>query len=939
MKKQVVFWFLLCLASFEAKAQFPGAVGKVLDATNQQSLAGANVMLCKSADTSDFAGATTDTAGRFFFRDVEAGKYLLKITYVGYLTHREWVNIESLPHRFGKISLEPDAKLLDAVNVEETAVRVEQKGDTSVYNAGAFKVNPDATTEDLIKKMPGITVENGTIKAQGEDVKKVLIDGKTYFGDDASMAVKNIPADMVDKVQVYNKLSDQAQFTGIDDGNAEKTLNIITKAKVANGQFGKFYGGYGNDEEWNNSRYTLGATLNLFKDDRRVSILGLSNNINVQNFSTDDILGAMGMAGGGMGGRGNWAMRYGGGGASNFMVGQQNGITTTHSIGINYSDEWSKKVKFSGSYFFNYSSNSNNSTSQKTYFSNSNAGQVYDENKESYNENMNHRANFKIEYDIDSMNSVTVSSKFTFQNNFSSKTTTGTTVLSDVLLNNTSNSSSNNSTGYTLNNSFLYRHKFAKKGRTVSLNIDANLNRKNGNGKLLANNQYFNSTDTSDIINQENNSQSQNDTYSPNLEYSEPIGKHGIVQFTYNPSFTINYSEKFTYDGDDVTNQYDLMDTTLSNQFDNNYTTHKGGIAYRYDFEKVNFSIGTNYQNARLFSNQQFPYTATVDQTFANILPHANFHYNFTKTKNIKSRFRTSTNAPSISQLQNVIDNSNPLSISSGNPDLEQSYTYMLMTHYSSTNMQKGTSLFVFVMGSITDNYVGNSTLVVSGDTTINNVTLNSGSQFTQPVNLNGYKSLRSYVSYGTPMKKIKSNVNFNGGFTLTTTPGKINNDVNLADNYNLNSGLTIGSNISEKIDFTLGYTANYTIVKNSINISADNNYINHVATLKANFFISKHFVLSSDAGYNLYNGLGDAFNQQYILWNGGFAYKFMKNNAAELKLSVFDILKQNNSISRTVTETYIEDTQSQVLTRYFMLSFSWNLKKFNTEKKPEEHK
>jgi len=932
--KHLIILFL-SLVTVNVSAQFSGAFGKVIDATNQQSLAGANVMLCKVSDTSDYAGTSTDTSGRFFFREVASGKYLLKISFISYISYREFITIESLPHRFGKIALEPDAKLLDGLKVEETAVRVEQKGDTSVYNAAAFKVNPDATTEDLIKKMPGITVENGTIKAQGEDVKKVLIDGKTYFGDDASMAVKNIPADMVDKIQVYNKLSDQAQFTGIDDGNASKTLNIITKSKVVNGQYGKFYAGYGNNEALDNDRYTIGANLNLFKDDRRISILGISNNINIQNFATEDILGALGTSSMGYRGGGGWSGRYGGS-SGNLMVGQQNGITTTHSIGINYVDDWSKKIKFSGSYFFNVSGNENNSTVQKTYFSSSNAGQIYNENKISESDNQNHRANFKIEYEIDTMNSIQLSTKLSYQDNITSKTTLGQTTLSDVLLNTTDNSTYSHSKGFSLSNSLLYRHKFKKKGRTVSINIDASQNRKNGNGSLLADNKYFTSSDTSDLLNQQNTSESSNDVYSTNLEYTEPIGKKGVLQFTYNPSFTFNYSEKITNNADDISNTYSLTDTLLSNKFDNDYTTHKGGIAYRYDFEKVNFSAGVNYQNARLISQQTFPYTTNVSRTFDNILPNAHFRYNFSKTKSFRSNFRTSTNAPSISQLQNVIDNSNPLSISSGNPDLNQSYTYTLMGHYSTTNMEKGTSLFLFAMGSKTNDYVGNSTLIFSNDTVINNVSMNTGSQFTQPVNLQGYQSLRTFLTYGFPMKKIKSNINLNSGYTLTTTPGKINDDINLANTSNVNAGITVGSNISEKIDFTIGYTGNYNIVKNTINTSGDNNYLNHVATAKLNWMLTKHFLITTDAGYNLYSGLGEGFNQQYVLWNGGFAYKFMKNNSAELKLIVFDILKQNNSISRTVTETYIEDSQVQVLQQYFMLSFTWNLKKFAGKKEDE---
>src|SRR5690606_16441108 len=341
--------FALCFI-FDGYSQEVELKGIVVDQKTKDTLSGARVMLLSIPDSTIVTGASTDDEG-YYSIQVVPGKYIVKVTLFSYTDELKQVDLQS-PQTTLDFSLKSDATLIQEVSVEAKAVRVEQIGDTTQYNADAFKTNPDATVEDLVGKMPGITIENGVVKAQGEQIKKVFIDGEEFFGDDVSAALKNLPAEIVSKIQIYDNESDQARFTGISDGNDAKALNIVTKPGKNQGQFGKVYAGYGYKD-----LYLVGGNVNFFKGTRKVSLIGMSNNVNQQNFSSEDILGLTGSgttsSTGGRGGRGNM------GSGENFMTGQQNGVSTTHSIGVNYSDKWGEKTKVTGSYFFNASSNNN----------------------------------------------------------------------------------------------------------------------------------------------------------------------------------------------------------------------------------------------------------------------------------------------------------------------------------------------------------------------------------------------------------------------------------------------------------------------------------------------------------------------------------------------------------------------------------------------------
>lgn len=905
----------------------------------------ARVALLSVPDSVVVKVTASDENGVYTLRDLTPGRYFLKVSVFEYADQVKLVELPEGPTVIDVV-MKTDAKLIDGVTVEAKAVRVEQKGDTTQYNADSYKTNPDATVQDLITKMPGITLENGVVKAQGEQITKVMIDGQEFFGDDAAAALKNLPAEIVSKIQVYDQASDQAKFTGISDGNEAKALNIVTKSGKSNGQFGKLYAGYGTP----NDLYMAGANVNFFKGTRRFSVVGMSNNVNQQNFSTDDILGVTGSTAssqsrGGPGGRG-------GPGASdneNYLVSQQSGVSTSHGLGLNYSDKWGKKkqTKVSGSYFFNASNTDNSQVTNRNYVLSTTAGQNYKEDFNALMKNANHRLNFKFDIALDSMNSLVINPKLSYQGNNKTQGTNGTTQDGNGgLINTINNQTFSDNKGLNASTSVLWRHRFVKPRRTFSANITGTYTLKEGNSGQESASHYYNELNQDSLasINQQTDNQTNGYGVNGRFSFTEPLSVAWSSEFYYAPSYLVSNADKRTYNFDTLTNSYAFMDTTLSNVFENQTIVQEGGTNFRFQKKKVGLQLGLSYQNSLLMNVQQFPTDRNVNLSFNSILPNVRFKYDFTKSKSLMLNYRAGTRNPTIDQLQNAIDNSNPLSLSSGNPDLKQQYNHRVFGRFNATNVQKATNFNVFFGGEMNQNYISNGTIIATSDTVVNgNVVLQRGAQFRQPVNLQGSWNARTTVSYGFAITKLKLNVNLYLGGAYTVAPGLINNVVNKAKTSNANGGVTLSSNISEKIDFTVGYTLNYNNVVNTRQNVAQNQYFLHNISARFNWIIKERLVINSTYSVNAYAGLGSGYNQTIMLWNGGIGYKLLKQKQLELRVSVFDILNNNNSITRNVTESYIEDVKSNVLNRYYMFTVTYNLRNFGTkapetkEAKPEE--
>jgi hypothetical protein len=923
--------------------QTTGIKGSVQDLNDSTHLSGATITLALSIDTAFKYSTVSSATGAFEFRNIPRGQYILSVSFVGYDKMTRPVTIGDGQLDLGIVAVPKNGGLLSEVIVQGQTPPVKQKNDTLEYNASSFKVNPDANADDMIKKMPGITIEQGAVKAGGEEVKKVTVDGRDFFGDDATAALKNLPAQIIDKIQVFDRLSDQARFTGFDDANTTKSINIVTKAGMRNGQFGRLYAGYGTDD-----RYTAGGNMSFFNKDQRISLVGQTNNINQQNFATEDLLGVTSSSnrgGGGArgGGRGGGANRGGQGGGnfsmgqggSNFVVGQQGGITKTTAFGINYSDKWSNKVDATGSYFFNNTRNASNDQVNREFFLTGDSSQLYDENSLSSSRNNNHRVNLRVEYKMDSANTLLFTPNISFQDNNSlSEVNASNAFKNGAKTSQTINTNSRNTGGYNINNGILYRHSFAKRGRSISMNVNTGFNNRDGEAYLNAINSYYDTSSKNDTLRQFTDQSTKGYTISANVAYTEPIGKNGQLQLNYNPSWRKSNADQQTYLFDGLTDKYSIRDSTLSNKYDNLYTTQNAGISYRVGGRDNSFSAGLAFQNANLSGERIFPMAIHVDRNFNNFLPTLMWRKKISERSRINLNYRTSTNAPTIDQLQDVINNSNPLFLRTGNPDLNQEYSHRVTARYTYTNSLKGQSFFANIFLQQTDDYVANATFIASQDSVISNsVTLYRGSQLTKPVNLDGFRSIRSFLTFSTPAKFIKSNINVNAGYSYAETPGLINNVSNTSKTQNYSFGAVLASNVSEYVDFNLSYTANFNDVKNSIQPNLNNNYFTQNAGIEFNLLSKQGWFVQNSLSNQSYSGLTDGFNQSFWLWNVSAGKKFLKNQNADLRITIFDLLKQNQSISRTATETYIEDVRTQVLQQYFMLTFAYRLRNFVAKK------
>ena len=910
--------------------------GTVLSANDESPLLGATVRLISLKDTTVVKGAYADRAGLFKVKDVPLGAYRLSITYVGYRKLESTTFVRSTTDNLGTFRLNIDTINNTAVQVEANAIRAEVRGDTVDYNASAFKTNANATAEDLVKKMPGITVENGTMKAQGEEIRRVTVDGRESFGDDAAATLKNLPADMVDRVQVFDRGSDLSMFSGFDDGNTQKSMNVVTKKDKRNGSFGKTYGGYGTKD-----RYAAGVTLNDFRETQRISLLGLSNNVNQQNFSFQDILGATGMGGSPMGrmmgrmagsGAGASMMRGGGGfgggnsSFSNFFSGQQGGISTTNALGLNYSDLFGR-TNISSSYFFNYADNNRLTTLDRTYITPSIADQQYNESNTANSLSRNHRFNARIESIIDSANIITLSPRLVYQNSSSSSLVRGLSSTDTDTLNTTNTDNSGTNGGYIASLSTTYRHLFAHRGRSIAATINADGSNRWNSGALSAQNIFTTGIESIVTLSQIARGGSTGLTLGGQLAWTEPIGETDMIQFSYEPNFTRSTSTKSTNNYDSLSRGFTQLDTTLSNTFENTYQTHRAGALYRWRMENTIVTVGGNYQYALLSGVQQFPLQGSLLRSFSNALPTFMLQHKFSTSSNLRLFYRTSTNAPSISQLQDLVDNSNPVQLRIGNPYLSQEYSHNVNARFVKSDWMAGRTIFGFFNVGYTENYIGSANIITQRDTVIgNNVSVGPGTQITVPVNLAGLWNARAFFTYGLPI--FGANLNLNTGVVYTRTPGRIASETNYANSTTGSLGFFLGSASSEDLDVSASYNGSYTWVANTLQRSADDNYFTHVASLRVVWNIG-NVACSTDVNNTLYEGLGTSFDRIFTVWNAGIGYRFLEDRAAEIRITIFDILNQNDAINRSINDISIEDSRTNALRQYALLTFTYDLKAF----------
>jgi hypothetical protein len=884
-----------------------GVNGKVYDKETSLPLVGVFVNIINATDIRDNFSVISGKDGSFSFAGIKSGvKYNVKITHIGYNDVDIPLESSGKPVDLGTIYMVVRTQAIGEVLIRKNPPAAVQKGDTVEMNAAAFKTLPTANAEELVTKMPGIVVENGIVKVHGEEVKKVLVDGKDFFGEDPSVALKNLPADIIDKVQVFDKLSEQAQFTGFDDGQTVKAINFITKKEKRNGQFGQFYAGSNVKD-----KYLAGGEINIFNSERRISAIGLLNNINQENFSQQDILGLTNSEING---------KHDGG----FTVGQQNGINITHSLGFNYSEGFLDKIDITGSYFLNSVHNNSDQLSLKDKFLSPRPDHFSTLKDTTTSNRLVHRIHMRIEYDIDSMNTLITTPKLTFQSNNSENSMSKLTTKNSIeFVNFEKNKSRSGVDGYNMENELVFRHKFFKERRTISISVTTAVNKKDPNSNQVG---YYkkssrDSTSTSENIDGASNGYK----LLSDIDYIEPLSDLSMLHFSLTNSYTNSSKERQVYDINDNHQILDHVDS-LSGIYKSGYLNNHVGVAYRIKSKMLKLSVGVEYQKAFLAR----PGSAMYGSPFENVLPNFLLNIKFPKSS-LKIVYKTSTDAPSISQLQTLVDNTGKPNYSIGNVDLKQEYCNNLTCNFSHANPENSINYTFYLASEYDVNYLGIQTITAVKDTILKDINLHmfKNNELTRPKNFDHFMSIRSIFTFSFPLNFLMSKLNLTTGVNYAQTPGYINNQLNIYSLYSTANGFSLVSDISENIDFTFSYTANYSIVKNSITTSTINGNNNprfffHNAGVKFTWIMWEGFTLQNNLSWQ-YDKHFQNFNQNYFLYNI-YVGKKMFNKNGELKFCMFDVLDQNNNISHTVTPQYIRDSKIKTLHKFFMVTFTYNL-------------
>lgn len=951
----VAFSLLVCCLSLtSALGQTkPGTIkGSVVDSTTRKPLMEASVSLMLARDSSLVSFEITDGDGKFSFSNLAEGQYRVFVTYVGYRAAVKRISITTAEPvgDVGAVELLAQSQTLAEISVKGEQAPMAVKGDTLEFNAGSFKTQPNAQVEDLLKKIPGVQVDrDGTITAQGQSVTKVLVDGKPFFGNDPKMATRNLPADIIDKVQVFDQLSEQAAFNGVDDGDRSKTINITTKKDKRKGTFGQQSVAVG-PKPGDDPRYAVKGTLNRFNNGEQISLLGMANNINQQGFTAQDLglgnnFGGSGRGSGGGGGGGGSFVRSGGGGSGNGQVGN-NAITQSWAGGINYKNSFGKKIDLAGSYNV---SNTNTLTEQSSRRENilpnfttsggtttrTDSTFIRNQVNGSDNTNTNHRVNLRLDYRIDSLTTLRVIPNLSWLNSNYSNTSNSRTVNSEGATTNTGLTNYNSTgDGFNGNNSLLLLRKFRKVGRTFSVNWNVAMNNQDNSG--INQSQTRSSTPLSttlgtpgsqtasdgmyeQLINQRNDQLTRSFTNSINVSYTEPLSMRQTLEFHYALSNNRNESNRAVNDFNEATGQYDRPNAYLSNNFLNTFLTNRGGVTWQTKRLKYTYALGLDAQQANLNSTS-LTNDKTLDRSFANLLPNALFTYNFAKNTTLRFNYRTRMNAPSVNQLQPVTNNTNPLNVQLGNLDLQPEYSHNVSLNFNRFNPSTFRNMFVSINASRTDNKIVNSTTFSP-----------SGAQTTQPVNTNGYYTVNGSLVLGRPIKISDNRININLNTNVTYNQGTsfINEKPNLSRNWLVTQGLGLNTNINEKLDVNLSGNISLQSANYSLQPQQNTTYLNQTGMLDLFYQLPLRFTFTTNVTYNNYGGASGSYNQSFTLLNMALSRQLFKQNQGELRFQVFDLLNQNRSIVRNVTDTYVEEVQSRVLNRYFTVSFVYNLRNF----------
>jgi hypothetical protein len=897
--------------------------GQVTD-TSGMALPAASVVLLEAKDSLFVVFGLTDEAGRFTLKRIESGDYVLQVSYLGHKNHWQALKMEAGMGKLnvGKIVLEPSSLLLNDVEITADRVPLSMRKDTLEYNALAFKVQPGAVVEDLLKKLPGIQIQpDGTIKAQGKTVQNVLVEGKEFFGNDPKIATKNLPADAVNKVQVFDKKSESAEFTGIEDGRDERTINLKLKDGKKQGYFGKANIGAGTE-----GRYEGNFNINRFGRRTQMSAIGMANNNNQQAFSFQDYINFMGglgnfMSGGGGGGRMRLSFNIEDGGVPMGPM-LDRGFTESWAGGANFNTDFSKRTSLSANYFYNRIENDieRNATRINTL---GNSSFNSDETEDRLNRNANHRLNLTLKHKVDSFQNLTFRSSFNFNDGlFESFGDTRTFDTSGVLQNFGNRDYSAAGQTFKGDASLTYRLRFGRKGRALVASASGNFGDEQRDGTLISRNEFLRQNPPGvSTLNQRQAYTDVANNYGGSLAFTEPLGKKRYLETRVEHQQYLNSTAKNFFDRVTTPTPGEVFNPLLSNEFRRGYRYDRAGLNFMLNRPKYNLTTGAALQHSQL-DGEVLGLENPIQRNFTRVLPSAFFNYDLKTSRHVNVEYNTSLREPSLEQLQPLVDNSDPLNVYAGNPDLRPEYAHNLGASFMNFDQFTMSSFFVSLNGTYTRDRITNSATIDS-----------FFRRSIRPLNVENDFALNANASYNTPIRPLK--INFSTRFNNTYNRGILFvNDLENTTNRLLNS-LEVSFDNRRKVwtDWTVGTEVSQNSTQYSVSTALNQSFVNQRYFGEITVFPDKKWAIGTGIDCTVYSKevFGEA--RAIPLWRASVTRYVLKNNKGQIKLAAYDLLNQNIGISRSSQFNYLEEERVRNLARYFMLSFSYSLAGFKREK------